>query len=469
MSLPLLSGLQRPRLLQETRTLLSLSGPIVISQLAQTANGFVDTVMSGQAGATDLAAVALGTSIWLPIYLFIVGIMTATSAIVSHLYGASRIHEIGPAIHQALWVSLPLGFLACIALRHTTPLLEYLQVEPTLVPVTQAYLDGISWGFPAISVFLALRFFAEGMGQPRIVMMVSVSGLLANIGLNYLLIFGKFGLPAMGGPGCGWATAIVMMLMATMMTLFSLRLDKRLQCNLSSGVAQPDAHAIRDMLKLGIPIGMAIFFEVSVFCVISLLIAPLGTTVIAGHQVALNVASLVFMIPLSLSLAFGVRLGHCVGAGDRTALDHVAIAGVTLMVIVATLNAVVMSLARENIASLYTQDGAVLALASQLLTLAALFQFSDGLQAGAGGALRGLKDTRYPMIITLVSYWVIALSIGYALAFGKFNLPALGAKGFWIGLFAGLSCAAVLLNARFFIKLRATRNTMTTPSTMTNH
>lgn len=464
MPTPSPSGITRARILQETRTLLQLAGPVMVAQLAQTANGFVDTLMAGQAGAEDLAAVALGTSLWLPLYLFIVGIMTSTSAIVSHLYGGGRTDAIGPAAHQAIWISLPLGLISVVLLRNTAPLLHLLQIDPKLIPLTQTYLEGISWGFPAICFFLALRFYAEGMGQPRPVMIVSVVGLLANIPLNYIFIFGKLGLPAMGGPGCGWATAIVMWLMAACMAGYAVMLDRQFDSGLKWMLGKLNTRQIIDMLRLGIPIGLSIFFEVSVFCVIALLVATLGTTVIAGHQVALNVASLVFMIPLSLSLAFGVRLGHCVGAGDKTALDHVAIAGMLLVALFAALNATVMGLAREPIAALYSNDADVVSLATQLLWFAAFFQLSDGLQVGAAGALRGLKDTRYPMVITLVSYWVVALSIGYSLAFGLWGFPAMGAKGFWIGLLAGLSCAALLLNTRLIIRLRHLRNTLTTES-----
>lgn len=458
------SGITRSRLLQESRTLLTLAGPVMVAQLAQTANGFVDTVMAGQAGAADLAAVALGTSLWLPLYLFIVGIMTSTSAIVSHLYGAGRIAEAGRAVHQAVWISLPLGLISFVLLRNTAPILQLLDVETTLIPLTQGYLEGISWGFPAICFFLALRFFAEGLGQPRLVMVVSVVGLLINIPCNYVLIFGKLGFPAMGGPGCGWATAFVMWLMAVCMAGYCLLLDRQIGANLRWMFGRLHPREVIDQLRLGIPIGLSIFFEVSVFCVISLLVARLGTTVIAGHQVALNVASLVFMIPLSLSLAFGVRLGHCVGAKDRAGLENVAVAGMLLVMLFATLNAVVMTLARESIASLYSNDANVIALATSLLMFAAFFQLSDGLQVGAAGALRGMKDTRYPMAITLISYWVVALSIGYGLAFGLFGWPPMGAQGFWIGLFAGLSCAAILLNTRLYIKIRHMRNTLTTAS-----
>lgn len=456
------SGITRFRMLKEMRTLLRLSGPVMVAQLAQAANGFVDTLMAGQAGAADLAAVALGTSLWLPLYLFIVGIMTSTSAIVSHLFGAGRTDDIGLAVHQAIWIALPLGVISFLLLRNPAPLLTLLDVMPDLIPLTVRYLDGISWGFPAICLFLALRFYAEGLGQPRPVMMVSVLGLIANIPLNYIFIFGKLGAPAMGGPGCGLATAIVMWLMLACMIVYCRIIDLQFMTRLGWHPGRLHIAQIVDMLKLGVPIGLSIFFEVSVFCVIALLLASLGTTVIAGHQVALNVSSLMFMIPLSLSLAFGVRLGHCVGARDRMALENVAAGGMILVAIIATLNATVMSLARHWIATIYTDDAQVIALASQLLLFAALFQLSDGLQAGAAGALRGLKDTRYPMIITWISYWGVALVIGYGLAFGHFGLAAMGAKGFWIGLLAGLSCAAVLLNLRFLFRIRQLRYTLTT-------
>lgn len=456
------SGISRSQLLEETRTLLRLAGPVMVAQLAQTANGFVDTLMAGQAGAADLAAVALGTSLWLPLYLFIVGIMTSTSAIVSHLFGAGRTSDIGQAVHQAAWIALPLGIVSFLLLRHPLPLLQALDVTPELIPLTLRYLQGISWGFPAICLFLALRFFVEGIGQPKPVMVVSVLGLLANIPLNYVFIYGKLGAPAMGGPGCGAATAIVMWLMLLGIALYARLIDHQFDTGLGWHPGKANPAQILEMLKLGIPIGLSIFFEVSVFCVIALLLASLGTTVIAGHQVALNVSSLLFMIPLSLSLAFGVRMGHCVGSRDRLALENVAVAGMVLVTIIATINAVVMALARHSIATLYTNDVEVITLASQLLLFAALFQLSDGLQVGAAGALRGLKDTRYPMVITWISYWGVALVLGYGLAFGHFGQLPMGAQGFWTGLLAGLSCAAVLLNLRLYTRIQQLRYTLAT-------
>lgn len=444
------TGATRSGMLSEARTLLHLAGPVMVAQFAQTATGFVDTLMAGQAGAKDLAAVALGTSIWLPLFLFSVGIMTATSAIVSHLYGAGRKSKIGNTVHQAVWLSVPLGFISVVLLRNTTPLLEALKVEADLIPLTQAYLNGISWGFPAICTFLAMRFYAEGMGQPRSVMLVSVLGLAANVPANYLLIFGKFGFPAMGGPGCGIATAWVMWLMAVMMFVCCRRLDRVHQTQFGWGWGRIDGKQVGALIMLGMPIGLSIFFEVSIFCVIALLLATLGTAVIAGHQVALNVASLLFMIPLSLSLAIGVRLGHCVGASDAERLKFAAIAGMLLVLVCATMNATIMGLARGEIASLYSNDPAVVDLATHLLLLAAFFQLSDGLQVGANGALRGLKDTRIPMLITLLSYWFIGLGVGYCLGFGVGNFAPMGAEGFWIGLVAGLTSSAILLNVRFY-------------------
>ncbi|WP_455231603.1 MATE family efflux transporter [Geopseudomonas aromaticivorans] len=436
------------RSLSEVRALLALAGPIIVAQLANTAMGFVDTVMAGRVGPRDLAAVALGNSIWVPMLLLMGGILLATTAKVSRKVGAGTYALIGPLVRQALWLALAIGLIAAALLFCAEPILVLMQVEASLRTTTMGYLQAVALGFPALALYQVLRGFSDGLGSTRPTMVIGLLGLLLNIPLNYMFIYGKFGLPAMGGVGCGWATALVLWFMLGAMLWWvhwaplykSSRLFERLEA--------PQWPAIRALLTLGLPIGIAIFAEASIFSVIALLIGSLGASVVAGHQVALNFSSMVFMIPYSLAMATTVRVGQALGRGaPRDARFSAGVAMATALVY-ACLSASLMLLLRADIARLYTPDTEVLAVASALLMYSALFQFSDAIQVTAAGALRGYHDTRATMLITLLAYWGIGLPIGYGLGLADWFGPASGPAGLWQGLVVGLTCAALLLGVR---------------------
>lgn len=441
----------------ELRALLSLVIPILGGQVAQTANGFVDTVMAGAVSPADLAAVAIGASIWVPLFLFMVGVIIAATPILSQHIGAGRHERVVPTAWQALWLALAVGILGFIAARHAVLLFDALDVPSRLRDMTAEYLNGLSWGLPGVALFIGMRSYSESLSHPKPVLVISLIGLLANIPLNYIFIHGLFGMPAMGGPGCGVATAIVMWLMAVLMWFYvrhgtHYRTRTPPGTHIDGRLHGPDPRALLAMLALGLPIGMAIFFEVSIFSVIAILLARLGEQVVAGHQIALNFASLTFMLPLSVGLALTVRTGLAAGAGDQAAARRAVQVGLALSTAIALFNALVLLLGRHAIPALYTEDAAVRALAAALLVYAAIFQLPDALQVTANGALRGFHDTRRPMWITLFAYWCIGLPVGWLLGFGTlFGMPLitpLGPQGFWIGLVAGLAVAALMLNLR---------------------
>lgn len=444
-------------LLQEFKTLIRLALPIVVAQFAQTANGFVDTIMAGRVGPGDLAAVAVGSSIWVPVFLFLVGVMQGVTPFVAQHHGAGETRSVGLVAQQGLWLALPLGLFGMLLLRSVEPVLVMMEVQAELRPLVVAYLEGVSWGMPAITLFLALRCMTEGMSHTRPVMMVSLLGLGLNIPANYVLIYGKLGLPALGGVGCGWATALVMWFMLACLTLYCLTVEYCQSTGWHHDFSRPDPAKLGQLIRLGLPIGLAIFIEVSLFCVIALFIASIGTQVVAGHQIALNLASMVFMIPLSISLALTVRVGFNLGLNNLTGIHHSLRGGLTLIVVLALVNSSLMILFREPLARIYTDDGDVIALACALMVFAALFQLSDGLQVGANGILRGLQDTTIPMLLTIVAYWCVGLPVGYILGLTDWVTPAMGAQGFWIGLVAGLTVAALLLNLRVRLQLRKLR------------
>ncbi|MFP5383886.1 MAG: MATE family efflux transporter [Gammaproteobacteria bacterium] len=446
----------------ELRALLALTLPILGGQVAQTANGFVDTVMAGAVSPLDLAAVAVGASIWVPVFLFMVGVIIAATPILSQHIGAGLHDNVVPTAWQALWLSLGIGVSGFFVVRYAATLFGWLDVPTHLHAMTQQYLHNLSWGLPGIAIFIGLRSYTESLSHTTPVLAISFTGLAANIPLNYVFIHGKFGMPAMGGAGCGAATAMVMWLMALLMWLY-VRRSRHYRERTPSGTRitgmppMPDLGAIGAMLALGLPIGLAIFFEVSIFSVIAILLSTMGEQVIAGHQIALNFASLTFMLPLSLAVALTVRTGYAAGAGNLAAARLAVRTGAMLSVCIALFNAALLGFGRDLIPALYTDDNNVRALAASLLLYAALFQLPDALQVAASGALRGFKDTKSPMWLTLVAYWGIGLPVGWALGFGTPLNSALGPQGFWIGLIVGLTVAAILLNARVFSYLSGRR------------
>ena len=436
------------RVTTEVRALLALALPIIVSQVATTAMGFVDAVMAGRVGPRDLAAVALGNSIWVPVFLLMSGILLATTPKVAQRFGADTHSDIGPIVRLALWLAVMTGLCAAFVLIGAEPLLHVMNVAPDLIEPCMGYLHGIASGMPAVGLYCVLRNFSDGLGKTRPSMVLGLCGLALNIPLNYIFIYGHFGVPPMGGVGCGWATAIVMWFMALGMVVWTFRGTIYQSSEVYSRFEWPQWAVIKRLLNVGLPIGIAVFAESSIFAVIALLIGSLGATVVAGHQIALNFSSLVFMIPYSLGMAITVRVGQALGRGQPREARFVAGAGMGTALVWACMSASLIVLLRGQIAAVYTADPKVIEVASMLLMFAALYQFSDVIQVTAAGALRGYQDTRVTMILTLFAYWGIGLPVGYALGLTDWLGQANGPSGLWQGLIVGLTCAALMLGLR---------------------
>ncbi|MDE1166332.1 MAG: MATE family efflux transporter [Pseudomonas sp.] len=447
--------LNRPaRIRLELRTLLALAVPIIIAQLAHTAMGFVDAVMAGRVGPRDLAAVALGNSIWVPVFLLMTGILLATTPKVAQRHGAGQTAEIGPLVRQALWLAVAAGAGACALLLNAEPILHLMKVDPQLIAPCMGYLRGIATGLPSVALYHVLRCTSDGMGRTRPSMVLGLCGLLLNIPLNYVFIYGHFGVPAMGGVGCGWATASVMWMMLLGMAGWIRWAPAYKGAAVFGQFQWPQWAVIKRLLNIGLPIGIAVFAESSIFAVIALLIGSLGATVVAGHQIALNISSMVFMVPFSLGMAVTVRVGQALGRNQPREARFAAGIGMATALAYACFSASLMLLTREHIAAIYTADPDVLRIASMLIVYAALFQFSDAVQVTAAGALRGYQDTRVTMILTLFAYWGIGLPVGYLLGLTDwFGAPS-GPSGLWQGLIVGLTCAAVMLLFRLMRSAR---------------
>lgn len=447
-----------PALLRrEAVATIRLAGPLIGGQLAVMGMAFIDTVMAGSLSPRALAAVAVGASTWSAVNLFLIGVLMALPPFVSQLDGAGRRAETAALARQGLWVSQGVALVAVLAARNMLPVLEALAVEPEIRPAVTGYLDALSWGMPAWGAYLVLRFLSEGLGDTRPTLYFGIVGLAVNAAGNYLLMYGHLGLPALGVVGCGYATALVWWAQLAGMALWVARHRRFRDLRLFTRLEPPCAETIRELLRVGGPIGVALFIEGSLFALVALVIGSLGTEAVAGHQVAINFVAITFMVPLGLAMAVTVRVGRARGRGDPSAVRRAAAVGLGLAMLVQSVNAAILLSVPERVASIYTGDPRVIAIAVGLLELAALFQLSDGLQVAAAAALRGLADTRAPMLVTFVAYWLVGLPLGYALAIHA----GLGARGMWIGLIAGLTLAGLLLAARLW---RVTRDQRLVPA-----
>lgn len=431
---------------QEIRALTKLTLPILATQLAQIGMGTVDTLMSGHVSTRDLAAVAIGTSLWLPVWLFLAGVLVALSPLAAAFNSGRRQQELPQLLSAALWCGIALGAASSLLLLAGALLLPVWIDDPETGRIASQYTLAIAAGMPAAGVFLAYRFYAEALNQPGHVTRIMLSGLVLNVPVNMVFIDGLFGLPALGGVGCGIGSSIVFTGMAIALARNTRKHRIPAGYNIWAEVLKPRFQAIKDILRIGIPIGIAIFFEVSLFTVIALFLTSLGPVIVAGHQVALNLSSLTFMIPLSLGMAMTVRVSHHLGSGNALLAQRTAWLGVKLNLGVALFNATAMVLFAGIIARFYSPDPEVVAVAAALLMYAAVFQLSDAIQIAAAGALRAYHDTFMVMVITFVAYWLVGLGVGYWLAF-KAPDPY-GAAGFWTGLILGLTTAAILLTIR---------------------
>ena len=447
----------------ETRTLVALALPICGAQLAQAGMSVVDVMMTGRHNATDLAAVSVGSSLWMPLMLFMTGTLMGLTPIVAHLLGGQRNNDIRPAVHQALWVALALGIIAAGLLWvAVTPIFELMNVPPGVAQESAAYLSAVAFGMPGIALFQALRAFSDGMNHTRPALWISLVGLAVNIPFNYLLIYGGDGLvnllgtgipnslqqlPALGAFGCGIASAISMWTMAIAMALYTRRGNTYRSVSLWEQLTPPQWAGIRELVVVGVPIGVAIFVEVTLFTLIALFIASFGEVTVGAHQIALSYTTILFMLPMSLSMALTVRVGNTLGQRRLAMARKVAWNGITISVIVAAINSTLLWFTAPTVISLYTSNTEIQALALTIIALAVIFQLSDSLQVNLAGALRGYKDTRIVMVITVLSYWIVGLGGGHWL--GTYGLGGvsepMGVHGYWIGLIAGLSTAAILL------------------------
>lgn len=432
---------------QEAGMTLKIGIPVIIAQLLQMSMNFVDTVMAGNLSAQDLAAVAVGGAIWMPFVMLAGGTLMALTPIVAQFMGSRSFHEIGKNARQGLWLSQILAVPFFFLIRNTGFIMVWIDVESNIRPIASAYLDAISWGTFPFFAYMSLRHFNEGLGVTRPGMYFALIGVLVNIPANYILMYGHLGFPQMGAEGCGFATALVGLVMFLCMLTFDWKFEPFRRFEIFQKFRLPEWDYLKEIIRIGVPIGISSTMEVTMFAVVSLLMGSIGTVVVAGHQVAINFAAMTFMVPFGLSTAITARVGRAMGKGSIREARHRGSVGIAMSVLFMSFTALIMFLFPDLIASIYTSDEGVQSVAVSLLYMAAIFQISDGLQVSGFGALRGLKDTKVPMYVNLVAYWIVGLPLGYYLGI----VQSAGPEGLWIGLISGLTVAAILHNVRFRI------------------
>ena len=433
--------------MKETRALARLGAPMMATQFCIMGMGFVDTAMAGHYASVDLAGVTLAGYLLWPVFMLMTGLTLAITPIVAQLTGAQRVGDSGAIVHQGLWIALFTSLVTVAVLRNSHRFFALLSAEPAVIEVAVDYLDAVSWGMPPGMVYIALRYTSEGLGHTRPPMSIAFSALCLNAPLNYVLIYGEWGFPELGGAGCGWATAIVMWFELALMISVARRPFFQ-RTRLFEQFRWPEAATIVRILKIGLPIGAAVFMEMAVYSVIGFLIAALGTSPQAANGVAGNINWMTFVIPMSLGSAAGIRVGFHVGAGDSDGARHVAMTAMKLSLIYALALSVILVGLRDTLVGIYTTDPAVIAIAANLLIFIAVYQIVDDTMATMEGILRGYKDTRAPMVFGLLGYWLVGLPLGHVLAAGWFGLPNIGVYGYWTGMTIGMLLVCLCLGVR---------------------
>jgi len=432
----------------EIRRLFHIALPLMGAQLAQMGMGVSDAIMAGQYNSADLAGVALGGSLLWPVMLLIMGLIQAVTPTVAQLNGRKDYKEIGEVIRQGLWMALIGGLTGVLILNNIGPVYALLDVDPVATAISIPYLAMASLGFPALMCFFCLRFLADGMGFTRPAMFIAIAALCLKIPLNYVLIYGKFGLPEMGGVGCGLANGIINWFQLFMMVL----VVSQKRFNLTGWrqkFSAPDWRRIKPLLIIGLPIGASIFAEVGLFSFTTLLLGSFGAETVAAHNIAMNLNGVLFMPAMALGMAATIRIGFRVGAKEVSEARTTAALAIATTILVALLGSVFIYFFRFEVTALYTQDTTVASQASVLLLFVVFFLIFDAVQSTSSGALRGYKDTRAPMWIAFFSFWGIGLPIECILGFGWIGEP-MGVYGFWIGLAIGVGTAAFLLSFRLW-------------------
>ncbi len=430
---------------EHLKTNFLLAYPVMLSMLGQVMTGVADSVMIGQTGATPLAAASLANVVFILLLTFGIGVSYAITPLVAEADGRKDHPQVIESLRHGFVINLATGVLLVGVGFLVTPLLHFLNQPADVVQLTIPYLQIIVCSILPTMVFQTFRQFGEGLHRTRMAMIIVITSNLLNIILNYVLIYGKFGFPELGLNGAGWATLVSRTLMGVWMAAYIYWGPSFRSYRAGFSFGNYSMKLINRMLHIGIPAGVQFIFEVSAFGFSAIMMGWLGTTALAAHQIAINLATISYMTTSGLGAAATIRVGRYLGQKNGIMLRH---AGFTLMGMGAVLMAVwgvIFILARYQLPALYIDNPEVIGMAGPLLIIAGLFQLSDGMQVVCIGALRGIQDVKIPSVLIFVAYWIIGLPLGYLLGFPL----QLGANGIWIGLLIGLTITALAMFFRF--------------------
>ncbi|WP_040209307.1 MATE family efflux transporter [Neobacillus jeddahensis] len=430
---------------EKTKQIFVLLIPILITQLGMFSMVFFNTIMSGKYNSSDLAGVAIGSSIWSPIFTGISGILLAVSPIAAQRFGEKKNGEVSSIVKHGIYLSVMIAFVV-IVLGYflLDPLLDKMNLPTRVQGTAFDYLVGLSYGILPLFIFNVLRSFIYALGKTRVIMVIMLMSLPVNFFLNYTLIFGEFGFPELGGAGAGYATSITYWAIMGMTIWIVKRQDPFSFYPVFGNLREFSWENCKEILKIGVPMGLSTFFETSMFAVVTILLSKFSVTTIAAYQSALNIVSFLYMIPISISTALTVLVGYEVGSRRYKDAKQYSWLGVVLAILIAIGTGLMVVAFRYQIAGLYSNESAVINLTANFLIFALFFQISDAIQATAQSALRGYKDVNIAFIMTLIAYWLICLPVGFLLS----HFTGLGARGYWIGLTVGLLAAGIALSIR---------------------
>lgn len=429
---------------------ITLAVPVMFSQLGHVMVGVADSIMVGQLGTLPLAAVSLGNGIFAVILMFGIGISFAITPLVAAADGKNNFRKSAKVFKHGFYINLLTGILLFLLTFAGGPILYLLNQPGEVVNLTIPYLDIIALSLIPFMIFQSFKQFAEGLSFTKNAMYITVAANLINVGLNYILIFGKLGFEPMGLRGAGWATFISRVLMAIAMAVYVVKGSKFQQYMKGFRWKGVSKKLTVRMIKLGFPTGMQFVFEVGAFSTALIMVGWLGAQQLAAHQIAINLASISYMMATGISAAATVRVGNQLGKND---IPNLRLAGFTAFIMgiaFMSLTGIIFVVGKSFLPGLYIQEVEVINIASSLVVIAAFFQISDGIQVVGLGALRGIEDVKMPTVIAVIAYWFIGLPFGYFLCFTL----QLGARGVWFGLLTGLSMAAIMLSYRFNLLTR---------------
>ncbi|WP_248322303.1 MATE family efflux transporter [Caballeronia sp. Sq4a] len=431
---------------RDVRTIAALAWPVLIGQLAVIAFGVIDTAMVGRFSATDLAALGLGSSVYISIYIGLTGILVALQPIAGQLFGAGRESEIGEETRQALWLAVALTVMGFVLLFFPEPLLSLAKAPPALHERTVQYLRILSFGLPASLAFRVYSSLTNAVGKPRLVMFLQVGGLILKFPLNTWFIFGGAGVPALGGPGCALASTLINWVLAAVGMTVLVKFEFFRPFGIFSRFSWPAFRRQVALLRLGIPMGLSYLIEVTSYTFMALFISRFGTTTLAGHQIAGNLGAVLYMTPLAIGIASSTLVSQALGARRFDDAASISRHGIGMACVLAFVYGVILLAARPHIIAAYTPDANVIAAAMPLVLIIVFYHLCDALQITTAFILRAYKVTLVPTIIYAIALWGIGLGGGYLLGFdvgGAVPAWLQGARGFWIANSLSLGVAGV--------------------------